>query len=175
MKIPVYILILAYLFSCKSTKIISEPPTKKTEIEFYKNGLVKNIGQIDSDFLSKAARIGFWSEFYENGKLKEFGEYVSETYTNCCTGGLCSTVYSYKIGEWSYFYESGQLKAKGIYKLGKRHIDTSCEGGDEINFGALDSSWKFYDKNGNEIKPTEKELKEMDKNGMIDEFDVIEK
>jgi antitoxin component YwqK of YwqJK toxin-antitoxin module len=175
MKTPFYILILVCLFSCKSTKIISETTTKKAEMEFYKNGLLKSIGQVDSDFLSKSARIGFWSEFYENGKLKESGEYASDTYTNCCTAGLCDMVYSYKIGEWNYFYDSGQLKAKGIYKLGKKHINTSCEGGDEINFGVLDNSWEFYDKNGNEIELTEKELKEMDKNGMIDEFDVMGK
>ncbi|GGK35790.1 hypothetical protein GCM10007962_32660 [Yeosuana aromativorans] len=172
MKIPFYILILAVLFGCKSTKIVSEPITKKTEMEFFDNGLLKSIGQIDSDFLSKSARIGLWSEFYENGKLKETGEYVADTYTNCCTGGLCDMVYSYKIGDWSYFYNNGQLKAKGTYKTGKKHINTSCEGGDEINFGFLNDSWKFYDKYGTEINPTEKELEEMDNNGIIDEFDV---
>lgn len=83
MKIPFYILILAFLFGCKSAKVVSEPITKKTEMEFYENGLLKSIGQIDSDFLSKAARIGLWSEFYENGKLKETGEYIADTYTNC--------------------------------------------------------------------------------------------
>ena len=68
-----YLIILAafIIFGCKSTKIVSEPNSRKTEMEFYKNGLLKSIGQIDSNYLSKAARIGLWSEFYENGKLKE--------------------------------------------------------------------------------------------------------
>ena len=144
-------------------------------MEFYENGFLKSIGQIDSDYLSKAARIGLWSEFYENGKLKETGEYVADTYTNCCIAGPCDMVYSYKVGEWSYFYENGQLKALGVYRIDKKHIDTSCEGGDEINFGFFNDSWKFYNKNGIEIKPTEKELKEMEENGIIDEFDVMGK
>ena len=136
MKIPFYILILLFVFSCKSTKIASESNTeseslsKKNEMEFYENGFLKSIGQIDSDFLSKAARIGLWSEFYENGKLKETGEYKTDSYVNCCFAGPCDIIYSYKIGEWNYYHENGQLRAKGIYKIDKKHIETTCEGGE---------------------------------------------
>ena len=144
-------------------------------MEFYENGILKSIGQIDSDFLSKAARIGLWSEFYENGKLKESGEYKTDFYTNCCIAGPCSVAYSYKVGEWNYFHRNGQVKAKGTYRIDKKHIDTSCKGGDEINFGFLNDSWEFYDQNGIEINPTKKELKIMEENGIMDEFDVMRK
>ncbi|MDY7393726.1 hypothetical protein UMM65_00590 [Aureibaculum sp. 2210JD6-5] len=175
MKIPLYILILGCLFSCKSTKIVSESEqnSKKTEMVFYENGLLKSIGQIDSDFLSKAARIGLWSEFYENGKLKETGEYKTDSYVNCCIAGPCDIIYSYKIGEWNYYHENGQLKAKGIYIIDKKQIETTCEGGDEINIGFLNENWKFYDKNGTEIKPTEKQIQEIEESGNVDEFDVM--
>ena len=177
MKVPFYILIFVCLLSCKSTKIVSESESisKKIEIEFYENGLLKSIGQIDSDFLSKAARIGLWSEFYENGKLKETGEYKTDSYVNCCIAGPCDIIYSYKIGEWNYYHENGQLRAKGIYKIDKKHIETTCEGGDEINVGFLNENWKFYDKNGTEIKPAEKEIKEIEESGIVDEFDVMGK
>jgi antitoxin component YwqK of YwqJK toxin-antitoxin module len=172
-----YLIILAafILFGCKSTKIASEPNSRKTEMEFYKNGLLKNIGQIDSNYLSKAARIGSWSAFYENGKLKETGEYKTDTYVNCCIAGPCDIIYSYKFGEWNYYHENGQLRAKGIYKIDKKHIETTCEGGDEINSGFLNENWKFYDKKGIEIKLTEKEIKEIEKNGIVDEFDFMGK
>jgi antitoxin component YwqK of YwqJK toxin-antitoxin module len=161
-----YLIILAafILFGYKSTKIASEPNSRKTEMEFYKNGLLKNIGQIDSNYLSKAARIGSWSAFYENGKLKETGEYKTDTYVNCCIAGPCDIIYSYKFGEWNYYHENGQ-----------KHIETTCEGGDEINSGFLNENWKFYDKKGIEIKLTEKEIKEIEKNGIVDEFDFMGK
>jgi len=172
-----YLIILTafILFGCKSTKIVSETIVRKTEMEFYESGLLKSIGQIDSDFLSKAARIGLWTEFYENGKLKETGEYKTDSYVNCCIAGPCDIIYSYKIGEWNYYHENGQLRAKGIYKIDKKHIETTCEGGDEINIGFLNENWKFYDKNGTEIRPTEKKIKEIEESGIVDEFDVMGK
>ena len=60
-------------------------------------------------------------------------------------------------------------------KIDKKHIETTCEGGDEINIGFLNENWKFYDKNGTQIKPTEKEIKEIEESGIVDEFDVMGK
>ena len=191
MKTSFYFLIVLIFLGCKTKKIVSdetldeyakeldklhsEYEKNSFQVEFYDNGFAKRIGKINPDFLSNAARIGIWSEFYENGKLKETGEYKADSYVNCCIAGPCDIIYSYKIGEWKYYHENGQLKAKGIYRIDKKHIETTCEGGDEINIGFLNENWKFYDKNGTEIKLTEKEVKEIEESGIVDEFDVMGK
>ncbi|WP_142785695.1 toxin-antitoxin system YwqK family antitoxin [Changchengzhania lutea] len=174
MKRAFYILILVCLYSCKSTKLVSESESisKKTELEFYENGFLKSIGQIDSDYLTKAARFGLWSQFYENGKLKETGEYKTDSYVNCCTAGPCGIIYSYKIGEWNYYYPNGKLKSKGVYRIGEKNIVTSCEGGDEINFGFVTDEWIFYDSEGKKIKPTKKDIIDIEKSSYLNEADM---
>ncbi len=94
-----------------------------------------------------------------------------DTYTQCCTGGICDGFYSYKYGEWNYYHDNGKLKAKGKYRIGKKYKETSCEGGDKINFGFVTDSWNFYDNNGKEIEPTEKDIAEIEKSSFIDEWD----
>ena len=174
MKITIYILTFLLFVSCKTVQIEPELPKTNTITEYYKSGQIKSVGNID-EFHKKYSnyRIGFWNEFYENEKLKASGNYKLDTYTQCCTGGICDGFYSYKYGEWIYYHNNGQLKAKGIYRIGKKHKKTSCEGGDEINFGFVTDSWKFYDYNGKEIKPTQKDIHEIEKNSILDQWDMI--
>lgn len=191
MRTFIYFLTLFIIFGCKTNRVVtnknldtyvkeldqlqSEYIENSFKIEFYNNGFTKSIGKINPDFLSNAARIGVWSEFYENGKLKETGEYKTDSYVNCCFTGPCDVIYSYKFGEWNYYHDNGKLRAKGVYRIDKKHIDTSCKGGDEINIGFLNKNWKFYDKTGTEITPTEKEIQEIQESGIVSEFDELEK
>lgn len=172
MKISPYtVLFLLMAFSCKSAKLESEHVKINTKTNYYENGFVKSVGNLDSELLLRG-KIGLWNEFYENGKLKESGIYKSDFYTDCCTGGLCDMVYSYKVGEWNYYHKNGKLKAKGIYGIGKKNIETSCEGGDEIRFGYITENWKFYDLNGNEIRPTNKQISEIEKSSYSTEWEL---
>ena len=100
------------------------------------------------------------------------GNYKLDTYKQCCVSGFCDGYYSYKYGEWKYYHENGKLKAKGTYRIGKKHKKTSCEGGDEINFGYVTNNWKFYDVDGNEIKPSEKDILEIENSSYLDEFEM---
>ncbi|WP_457619016.1 toxin-antitoxin system YwqK family antitoxin [Lutibacter sp.] len=174
MKKIIYILILLISISCKTIQIESKLQKTNTITEYYENGKIKSVGNID-DFNKEFNnyRIGLWNEFYENGKLKSSGNYKLGTYEQCCTGGLCDGYYSYKIGEWIYFYENGKLKAKGTYRIGKKHKETSCEGGDEINFGFVTENWEFYDKNRKKISPTENDINEIEKSSFLDEWDMM--
>jgi len=176
MRITIYILIFLLFVSCKTTQTKTELPIKNTITEYYKSGEIKSVGTID-DFHKEFNnyRIGFWKEFYRNGNLKASGNYKLDTYTQCCTGGICDGFYSYKYGEWNYYYDNGKLKAKGQYRIGKKHKETSCEGGDEINFGFVTNSWNFYDNKGKKSEPTEKDIAEIEKSSFIDEWDMMKK
>ncbi|WP_210489515.1 hypothetical protein [Rufibacter aurantiacus] len=109
---------------------------------------------------------------FGNGQLKENGNYNTDTYTTCCIHGFCPIRYHYKTGKWVYFHPNGQVRAKGTYRVGKKHIETSCEDGAEINFGFVTNRWKFYDSKGNEIKPNERLIKEIEESGYFDEFSM---
>tara|TARA_B100000795_G_scaffold264965_1_gene246161 strand:+ start:2284 stop:2814 length:531 start_codon:yes stop_codon:yes gene_type:complete len=173
MKITIYILTFLLFVSCKTVQIETELPKTNTITEYYENGQIKSVGNIDEFHKEfNNYRIGFWNEFHANGKLKASGNYKLDTYTQCCTGGICDGFYSYKYGEWIYYYDDGQLKAKGIYQIGKKNKETSCEGGDEINFGFITDSWKFYSNSGKEIKPTKKNIEEIEKSSFLDEWDM---
>lgn len=173
MKIRYYFIISICFFSCKSTEIQYDLYKTNTKVEYYDNGKVRSVGNIE-DFFAKdyAFRIGLWSEFYRNGSLKESGHYKFDTYIQCCTSGICDGYYSYKIGEWIYYHENGNVKAKGIYRIGKKHKNTSCESGDKINFGYITEDWKFYNVMGKEIKPTRNDIAEIEKSSVLDELDM---
>lgn len=162
-----------FLFNCKSAIDKNIKEDKIIEINYYDNGFIKSIGQIDSTYYTKAARVGFWCEFYENGKLKSAGEFKTSSYVNCCIAGPCNIIYCYKTGNWCYYFENGNLKAKGVYEIKSKWINTSCDGGDEINFGFVTKSWIFYDKKGSQINPSENDIKEIEDSGIINEFDMI--
>ena len=173
MKIGYYILISVLFFSCKSAKVESELAQTNIKVQYYENGFVKSVGNVEAFFAEHYSyRIGLWSEFHENGKLKASGNYKLDTYVQCCTAGLCDGYYSYKIGEWVYYHNNGNLKAKGIYRIGEKHKETSCEGGDKIKFGFVTDQWKFYDENGAEIKPTKNDIAEIEKSSFLDEWDM---
>jgi antitoxin component YwqK of YwqJK toxin-antitoxin module len=171
-KAAYHILILSCLIICKSTQLLSQSTSTETRIEYFDNGFVKSIGRTDSNDISKASHIGLWSEFYSTGKLKETGQYQPNSYKNCCFAGPCKIIYSYKIGDWSYYHKNGQLKAMGTYTTKKKHINTSCKGGDEIYYGLLNKTWKFFDEKGNEIELDEKAIKEMEENSYLDQYAV---
>jgi antitoxin component YwqK of YwqJK toxin-antitoxin module len=184
MKTIFYLLFFIFFISCKSAKNDSEIVDINTHVEYFENGKVKSVGNVfieKSDSLtykyfkdSYKPRIGFWNEFYENGKLKASGNYKLDTYREC--GVVPFDVnYSYKIGEWIYFYDNGNLKAKGIYRIGKKNRKTNCEGGYDIKVGYVTGDWKFYDKNGKEIKPTINDIKEIEESSYISEWDMLYK
>ena len=54
----------------------------------------------------------------------------------------------------------------------KKNNKTSCEGGDEINFGYITDTWIFYDVNSNKIKPSEKDILEIQNSSFLDEWDM---
>ena len=170
----IYILIFLIIASCKTVQIESEFPKTNTITEYYKSGEIKSVGNID-DFNKEFNnyRIGFWNEFYKNGKLKSSGNYKLDTYTQCCTSGICDGYYSYKIGEWIYYHDNGKLKARGIYRIGKKHKETSCENGDEINFGFVTENWEFYDKNGMKTTASENDINEIEKSSFLDEWNMM--
>ncbi|GGD27590.1 toxin-antitoxin system YwqK family antitoxin [Flavobacterium orientale] len=173
MKVRYYFLFLFLIFSCKSARVASDLPQTNIKVTYYNNGFVKNVGNVEAFFAEhNSYRIGLWSEFYENGKLKSSGNYKLGTYIQCCTGGLCDEYYSYKIGEWVYYHDNGTLKAKGTYQIGEKHKKTSCEGGAKIKFGFVTDQWKFYDKDGSEIKPSSNDIAEIEKSSFIDEWDM---
>ena len=176
MRITIYILIFPFFLSCKTTQTKSETPIKNTITEYYESGEIKSFGTIDSFHKEyNNYRIGLWKEFYRNGNLKSVGNYKLDTYTQCCTSGICDGFYSYKYGEWTYYYDNGKLKAKGKYRIGKKHKKTSCKGGDEINFGFVTDSWSFYNNSGKEINPTQKDIAEIEKTSILDEWDMMKK
>lgn len=176
LKLKIYILIFSCFFSCKTIQNEPELPKTNSITEYYESGEIKSIGAIDEFHKEfNNYRIGFWKEFYRNGILKASGNYKLDTYTQCCTAGICDGFYSYKYGEWKYYYDNGKLKAKGTYRIGKKYKETSCEGGDEINFGFVTDSWNFYDNNGKEIEPDEKDINEIEKSSFLDEWDMMKK
>ncbi|WP_291139191.1 toxin-antitoxin system YwqK family antitoxin [Flavobacterium sp. UBA7663] len=173
MRLPLYMLTFLFFVSCRTSRTEVEYLNKTEISEYYDNGEIKSIGAID--YFHKEFnnfRVGFWREFYKNGNLKSEGNYKLDTYKQCCTGGICNGYYSYKYGEWKYYHENGNLKTKGTYRMGKKHKKTSCEGGDEINFGYITNSWIFYDINENEIKPSQEDILEIENSSYLDEFQM---
>ncbi|MFC6096448.1 hypothetical protein ACFPVY_07290 [Flavobacterium qiangtangense] len=176
MKTTLILFIIPFLFlvGCKTKSI--EINKTNTVVEYYKNGNIKSVGNVyDFPKENYDFRTGLWSTFYENGKLKESGNYKLATYVECSVGGHVNGYYSYKFGEWIYFHENGNLKAKGIYKIGTKNIKTSCEGGDNINYGLVDNSWEFYDSNGNKINPTQSDIDKIQESSYISEWDMRKK
>ena len=173
MRLSIYILTFVFFVSCKTSRAEVEYLNKTEISEYYDSGEIKSVGSIDAFHKEyNNFRVGFWREFYKNGNLKSEGNYKLDTYKQCCTGGICDGYYSYKYGEWKYYFENGNLKAKGTYRIGKKHKKTSCEGGDEINFGYITNSWIFYDIKSNEIKPSDKDILEIENSSYLDQFDM---
>lgn len=174
MKKYIFFLLLIATISCKSTRQKEDVRKTETFIEYHKNGKIKAIGNTlllsDVDIYTKKVskiRNGYWHEFYENGQLKEFGIYKLDIYKFCGPGGLDVGKYSYKIGEWVYFDVNGNIRAKGEYKIGKKNIGNSCNGGYNINFGFVTDDWEFYDSKGNKIVPSKNDINEIEESGYL--------
>ena len=144
------------------------PIQPNTASQYYDSGQLKSIGPVAEEHREFSEyRIGYWHEFYENGQLKSSGNYKLDTFIQCCYDGPCDWYYSYKYGEWKYYYDNGKLKAKGTYQIIKKQEDTSCQGGDQINFGTVTDSWQFYDREGKQITPNKNDIAEIEITGII--------
>lgn len=169
------LLFIGLIVSCSTKKKTLETSSSIKGVLRYDTGELKAEGYFDKKNYELDTKLpeGKWSFYYKSGKIKSTGEYKIGYYTNCCTGGVCEMPYSYKVGEWKYYYANNKLKAKGNLSLSKKKIKTSCEGGDEINFGRVNKNWIFYDFYGNNIKPTTKQIEEIEKTSIIDYWDTI--
>ncbi|ALM08558.1 hypothetical protein SB49_12640 [Sediminicola sp. YIK13] len=164
------ILILISLFffiSCQSSKQHSEIPKIWLGIVNYDSGWIKERGEYNSNYKPHRARIGVWEEFYEKLKIKAKGKYESDFFVQCCIGGPCDMYYSYKVGEWVYYHTNGQIKAKGVFRIRRKKIETSCEGGDYIKAGVVTDAWVFFDENGNKTSPNQEFIREIEESSFI--------
>ncbi|MGB1207358.1 MAG: hypothetical protein ACPG5B_17050 [Chitinophagales bacterium] len=173
------ILIVIEIFGCTNCQIINQTSSKtkfdiKEELTFsyaldggrdnyngeikrskltYDNQSIMGEGKItiSNNEEINHLKIGKWLTYYENGQIKTKGKYEIGKYIQCCCDGPCRQYYNYKSGMWKYFYPNGKLLAKGKYDIKSLHLNTSCEGGAELNFGIINDSWKFYNEENQEI------------------------
>ncbi len=83
-------------------------------------------------------KFGFWKEFDEEGNLNSEGNYKISSYIDCSVGGAIYVYYFYRSGRWRYFKSNGQLAYELEFKPKPHHIETNCEGGDDLIFGIAD-------------------------------------
>jgi hypothetical protein len=132
--------------------------------EIFSNGQIKERGNYayDDENALSALKVDEWSSFYENGQQKSIGKYKIGTYIQCCFSGPCKQYYNYKIGTWKYYHPNGQLKAMGDYEIKKLHVNTSCEGGDDMPFGLTSAQWQYFNEQGQSIQPTQELVLELE-------------
>lgn len=141
--------------------------------EYYKSGEVRGTGSVDFHHIEYAYyRNGIWKEYYQTGQLKATGSYELSTYEHCCIVGPCELNYSYRSGPWIFYHENGQVYARGTYKQGRKHLDTTCKGGDDIDFGFITDEWEFFDNSGVLYSPTDSEISLLQQSGFIDESEM---
>ncbi len=155
-----YIIILSYLgtFGQEQKNIGVYDPDKlelKENISFigkdtlvinkYENGQILSKGKyaLNKSGEMTYLKIGNWIQYYRNGNVQSEGNYQISSYLDCGPGGLQRIYYNYKFGSWKYFSEHSILEAHGNYIIFKSHIDTSCEGGDDLIFMKPNSKWIF--------------------------------
>jgi len=122
--------------------------------DYHESGEIKGFGRYAIDNCDQVSnlKIGEWTEYYENSQIKSKGEYCISTYIQCCFGGYCRQYINYKKGNWKYYYSNGELKATGNYDNNTKHINTSCEGGDTLQFHEIsEDKWKCFDESGSNI------------------------
>ena len=114
-------------------------PDKDTVIEIkYDNGKIQGIGKMAVyDSTVSDLRIGHWKEYNEEGILKREGNYKLGSYIQCCFSGACRQFYFYRDGIWKYYNDKGILSYEMEFEPSELHIDTSCQGGDELIFGLV--------------------------------------
>ncbi len=131
----------------------------------YNNGQLMDRGNYAYDKEGNLSNLktGDWTSYYENGQLKSKGKYNIGSFIQCCFSGACKQFYNYKVGSWEYFYSNGQLKAAGEYETKQLHVNTSCEGGDNMSFGITTSQWKYFNEKGETIEPNAEFIIEFEK------------
>ncbi len=91
---------------------------------------------VDKDGFSNL-RIGHWKEYNDSGILKSEGNYKIGSYIQCCFSGACMQFYFYRDGLWKYYNDKGILIYEMEFEPSELHIETSCQGGDELIFGLV--------------------------------------
>ncbi|MEZ4882932.1 MAG: hypothetical protein R2775_11290 [Flavobacteriaceae bacterium] len=124
-------------------------PEKDTLIELKnKNGTVSGIGKmaISKDNVSDI-KCGLWKEYDSDGILSSEGNYKISSFIDCGMGGAFRAFYYYRIGEWKYFKKNGELDFALDFVPKMHHVDTRCEGGDNMIFGIVDTvPLNYWDK-----------------------------
>lgn len=113
-------------------------PDYDTIVELKKDELLLGEGAFAvSNYGLSNLRVGYWREYSENGILKMEGSYKLGSFINCCLDGYCHHYYYYRSGLWKIYDENGDLKYEFTYEPTELHIETSCEGGDNLLFGII--------------------------------------
>ncbi len=95
--------------------------------------------------------VGAWTYQYPKGQVRARLTYGLSCYTQCCTAGLCPQVHAYPVGPFEFFYPSGRLRARGSFTALRRHVDTSCQGGDTTTRGIPTADSQAWDESGTAI------------------------
>lgn len=82
-------------------------------------------------------------------------------FEDCGPGGIEKVTYTYRIGTWILYHPNGQIKAQGRYIPIQTVISTRCELNEKLEFSQLDDGWKFFNPQGEEIEPTEQNIREL--------------
>lgn len=93
-------------------------------------------------------RTGAWTFWYENGAKRAEVTYALACYIQCCTGGPCPQVHDYPLGAFRAWYPSGRRLAEGTFVAVPRHVETSCQGGDDTKEGRLSKESRFWREDG---------------------------
>ncbi len=117
---------------------------------------------IDDEGNASTLKMGNWVNYFSTGQTKSKGKYEIGTYIQCCMAGPCTEFYNYKVGKWEYYFPNGQLKATGNYVIKELHVDTSCEGGDNLLFGLTSEDWMYFNSEGDRIQPTPELIKALE-------------
>ncbi len=120
----------------------------------YENGKIHSKGRYALNNEGKVSyiKVGRWIQYYRNGNVESEGSYEISSYLNCGPGGLQREFYNYKIGIWKYFSSENTVDATGNYSTFITHIETQCEGGDDLFFMKTDDKWSFPNGQTNDLK-----------------------
>lgn len=105
-----------------------------------KQGKVIGVGKVAfQKNKSTNLRVGYWKEYYQNGTIEKEGTYKLGSYVQCCYGGACAQYYYYRTGLWKFYDTDGNISHELVFEPSEIHIDTNCEGGDNLLFGIVES------------------------------------
>ena len=123
-------------------------------INTFENGKIQSKGKyaLNKDGKISFIKVGRWIHYYRNGNVESEGSYEISSYLNCGPGGLQREFYNYKIGIWKYFNHNNTVDATGNYSTFITHIETQCEGGDDLLFMKTDGKWSFPNGLTNDLK-----------------------